>query len=57
MSAFAQIELLECASPARLVIDKVKRVDSLVDAADFSNGLRKTGRPVINLQSAHDAHG
>jgi hypothetical protein len=47
--AFAQIELLKRASPARLVVDEVKRVDSLVDAADLGNGLRQMSRAVIYL--------
>lgn len=37
VSAFAQIELLERASPSCLVIDEVQRVDNLVDAVDLGS--------------------
>jgi hypothetical protein len=47
--AFTKIELLERASPARLVVDEVKRVNGLVDAADFRNSLRQTRGLVIDL--------
>jgi hypothetical protein len=40
--AFAEIELLESASPARFVIDEVEHVYGLVDAADSASIGTKT---------------
>lgn len=34
---FAEIEVLQRAAPARLVVDEVQRVDGLIDAADHVN--------------------
>ncbi|CAH2771958.1 MAG: hypothetical protein CBARDCOR_2097 [uncultured Caballeronia sp.] len=47
VAAFAEIELEQRAASAGLVIDKVQRMDGLIDAADFGDGLRQAGRTLI----------
>jgi hypothetical protein len=49
VSAFAEVELLERASPARLVIDESQRMDGLVDAANLCDCLRQTSWPFVGL--------
>ncbi len=41
VAAFAEIELLQGTAPSVVVVDEIQRVDGLVDAADFGDGLRQ----------------
>jgi hypothetical protein len=55
MAALTEVALQQRGAATSLVVDRVQRVDGLVDAADFGDGLRQTGWPLFDLQCAHDA--
>ena len=57
VAAFGEVELLECASPPRLVVDEVQRMYGFVDAAYLCNCERQTAWTFLDLQGAHDVHG
>ena len=56
MATFTEIELQQRAAPASLVVNEIQRVDGLVDATNFSDGLGQPCRSLIKLQGAHDSH-
>jgi hypothetical protein len=54
MTIFAFVELLEYTTTFGFIVDVSERMNCLVDAAQFGNGLRQSCWTIANLQCSHD---